>query len=85
MTGSASPAIDAVVALWNTGSRDDVLTQLQGNPSLVDGLRAEVTRLETSNARRNLLHPDRGDAVSKRLHADMKAILERLTADVELG
>lgn len=75
MTGSTSSAIDAVVTQWNTGKKRDVSAALKDDAEMVTAIRAEIARLETVAARRYLLHPDRGDAVSKKLHANLCEIL----------
>lgn len=79
MTGSTSPAIDTVVAQWNTGHERRVVDALKNDPQLVAEVRAEITRLETQAPRRYLLHPDRGDAVSKKLYKALTAMIEALT------
>jgi hypothetical protein len=85
VTGSAHPDIDAVVAAWNApaiGENADphgaVVTQLQGNEALVAQIRIEIARLENTSGPRALLHPNRPDYVSKKLHENLTAILSML-------
>lgn len=74
MTGSSSSQIDALVTAWNTGHQRRVIGVVQGDADLAAMINAEITRLETASARRNLLHPDYGDAVSKKLHDALVAL-----------
>lgn len=73
MTGSAQADINAVIKLWNTGQRERAVECVL-DQDMRPRLEAEKRRIETPGAR-NLLHAERPDAVAKRIHETITAIL----------
>src|SRR5262249_19338943 len=73
MTGSAHADIDAVIKLWNTGKRQQAMSMVFAQ-DMRGRLQDEMRRIAAPGGR-DLLHPDNGDFVSKRIYGTIRDIL----------